>query len=100
MTSPEKTIYDVEIAGVPLKLKTSNSPEKVDEIISLVNSEVQAALKVSQSGSLQNAAIVAALNIAEELIRKRESVKKELGQLQADAEALVEDLAPFTQMDH
>ena len=98
----EKEVHEVDIAGVQLKLRTSNHPEKVAKLVELVNGEVQRALDMSQSRSLQNAAIVAALNIAEQLVSKQQSFKTELSRLKQEAEALVADLesSPGTQIDH
>lgn len=97
-----KKIYDVEIAGIPLKLRTANGEEKVSELVGLVDKEVRAALHASQSGSLQNAALVAALNIAEEMLRSKDGTRQELAKLRLQAEELISDLesTQFTQLDH
>ena len=102
ISETDKKIFDVEIAGVALKLKTSNSGEKVSELVGLVDKEVRTALQASHSGSLQNAALVAALNIAEELIRRRDDARHDLEKLQIQTQELISDLesSQFSQLDH
>ncbi len=72
-------VYEVVIAGVPLKLKSGHDAKKVKQLVSFVDSKVQQALPATKSGSVQNAALLAALNLAEELFELKE---KALGQLE------------------
>lgn len=98
----KNSAYEVDIAGAKLKLKTSNSPEKVTQLVELVNKEVLAALNATQTRSLQNAALVAALNLAEELLRVKEITRSELDTLKSQAESIVSELesTQFSQLDH
>lgn len=97
-----KKIHEVEIAGVQLKLKTSNSEEKVAELVALVNGQVETALNASQNRSIQNAAIIAALNFAEELLHVKDFTRSELDSLKTHAKSIISDLesAQQTQIDH
>lgn len=61
----------VLIAGVPLRLKSSHDKETVQELVRMVDEKVRQALPLTKTGSVQNAAILAALNLAEELLLLR-----------------------------
>jgi len=77
-----KDIYEFSIAGLPFKLKSSHSEEIVAQLVQLVDQRIRDALSVTKSGSLQNAAILAALNIAEEFILKKKQAQIEISSLQ------------------
>jgi len=88
--SPE--VFDVEIAGLPLKLKTSHSEEFVLEVVSVVNSKIEDCLKLTKSGSIQMAAILACVNLSEELLSIKEVTGQEIVQLRSKAHKLVSQL--------
>ncbi len=88
--SPES--YEVKIAGVPLRLKSSQSEDAVSELVELVDKKIQEALIVTKTGSIQNAAILAALNLAEEYISLKRNAKVELDRLEEMAEKIVSGL--------
>lgn len=100
--SQSKTLHEVEIAGVKLKLKTSNNIDRVNQLVELVDTEVTKALDMSQTRSLQNAALVAALNLAEELIRQKETAQTDLQTLKKQAQSIISDLesSQLPQTDH
>ena len=101
---PAEKIFDVEIAGIPLKLRTSNEEHVVSKLVNMVDSRVQVALKNSKNRSLQNAALVVALNIAEELLFCKEQARDEISRLGGEAQQLLADLesSQFSQaeIDH
>ena len=72
--------YEVEIGGVPLRLKASHDQETVDEILNMV--EEQMDKKLAQT-SLRNSALLACLRLAEELYLLRKKTKEELDTLEA-----------------
>lgn len=82
MVSEEKEIYDVTIGGVPLRLKSSHGEQLVHDLVQSVDSKIQEALKVTKNGSIQNAAILAALNFAEELLRLKNQTESQLEHLE------------------
>ena len=88
----KKNIIEVEIAGTPLKLKTSNDESLVKELVQLVDSKVNLALDASQSRSIQNATLIAALNIAEELILLKRKARTELDRLGRQTDQIITDL--------
>lgn len=80
--SEKKQTFDFKIAGVPYKIKTSHDTEMVQELIQFVGSKVNEAMKNTKNGSFQNAAVLAALNIAEELILLKRRARTELEKLE------------------
>ena len=71
--------YEVEIAGVPLRLKASHEQETVDEILKMVESQMDINLAKT---SLRNSALLACLRLAEELYLLKAKAKEELDQLE------------------
>ncbi|MGZ3775288.1 MAG: cell division protein ZapA [Pseudobdellovibrionaceae bacterium] len=84
MTSDKKT-YNFLIAGVPYKLKTSHDDATVQELVEFVNNKMNQAMAVTKNGSFQNAAILTAMNVAEELILLKRKAQRELEKLENKA---------------
>lgn len=82
MKSEKKQTFDFKIAGVPYKIKTSHDTEMVQELVQFVGHKVDEAMKNTKNGSFQNAAVLAALNIAEELILLKRRARAELQKLE------------------
>lgn len=78
----KKQTFDFKIAGVPYKIKTSHDAEMVQELIQFVGKKVEDAMKNTKNASFQNAAVLAALNIAEELILLKRRARSELEKLE------------------
>lgn len=87
-----KKTYEFFIAGVPYKLKTSHDDETVQELVGFVNDKMTEAMGMTKNGSFQNAAILTALNLAEELILLKRRARKELDRIEEKAVRLVHDL--------
>jgi cell division protein ZapA len=81
--------YNVSIAGVPLRLKSSHSNETVENILKLVDSKLDK--KICQT-SVQNAAILTCLRLAEELYFIKKQAKDELSRLETLTESLITEL--------
>ncbi len=76
----EVKTYEVQIAGVPLRLKSSHDQETVDAILKMVDEQMDQKLaKIS----LRNSALLACLRLAEELFLLRKKTKEELDNLEA-----------------
>lgn len=88
----EKKTYDFLIAGVPYKLKTSHDDATVQELVEFVNNKMDQALAVTKYGSFQNAAVLIALNVAEELILLKRKAQRELEKIEEKALKLSIDL--------
>ncbi len=91
MTSDKQT-YNFLIAGVPYKLKTSHDDATVQELVDFVNNKMTQALALTKNGSYQNAAVLTAMNIAEELILLKRKANRELEKLEEKAIQLSIDL--------
>ncbi len=87
-----KETYELQIAGVTFKLKTSHDPATVNELVHSVDSRIQQAMTHLKSGSFQNATILAALNIAEELLLLKRRTDKELEKLEEKVSRLSTDI--------
>jgi cell division protein ZapA len=87
-----KKTFDFKIAGVPYKLKTSHEEQTVNELVEFVNGKITEAIAVTKNSSFQNAAVLAAFNIAEEMILLKQRAQAELDKLEARALRLSEDL--------
>jgi len=88
----KKKTFDFKIAGVSYKIKTSHDEKIVQELVMLVNSKVSEAIKATKNGSFQNAAVLAALNMAEEMLLLKIRAKAELEKLEKKAQKLSEDI--------
>lgn len=91
MTSDKKT-YNFLIAGVPYKLKTSHDDATVQELVEFVNNKMNQAMALTKNGSFQNAAVLTAMNVAEELILLKRKAQRELEKLEEKALQLSVDL--------
>lgn len=92
MDAANLTTFEVVIAGVPLRLRTSHPRSSVDQLVTLVDEKIQKALHATKSGSLQNAAILAALNLAEDLFVLKNEANQQLSRLEALTESVLNDL--------
>lgn len=83
-----KKTFDFKIAGVSYKIKSSHDDETVKSLIKYVDQKVGEAMAATKNSSFQNAAVLAALNIAEELILLKRKAVKELQTLEEKASKL------------
>jgi cell division protein ZapA (FtsZ GTPase activity inhibitor) len=87
-----KNLFEVTIAGIPFKLRSGQKPEKVRELVSFVDKKVQEALPATKSGSIQNAALLALLNVAEEHFELKRRASEELDRFEKKTQRVFEDL--------
>ncbi len=85
-------LYEVEIAGVPLRLKSLHDEQTVNELVALVDRKVRDALPLTKTGSIQNASILASLHLAEECLSLRHRAKVELERLETKALKMISEL--------
>jgi len=85
-------VFEVEIAGMPLKLRSAHDDQTVKELVSLVNEKVLEAIPKVKHGSLQTAALLTALNLAEELLLLRRTALSEISRLEAKADKIITSL--------
>lgn len=87
-----KESYEVQIAGLALRLKSSHDRATVSELIQLVNDKVEQAMKANPQCSFQKALLLTALHIAEELVLLKRSARRELDDLESKAKRILSDL--------
>ena len=85
-------LYEVEIAGVSLRLKSSHDEQTVNELVRLVDEKVREALPLTKTGSIQNASILASLNLAEDYLMLKRKALSTLDGLEAKAEKVITEL--------
>lgn len=77
-----KETYEFMIAGFMYRLRSSHSESTVAQMVQVVEQKIQESLAITKSGSIQNAAVLAALNLAEELVTIKNQARQEIGQLE------------------
>jgi cell division protein ZapA len=87
-----KGVFDVSIAGIPLKLRSGHDPETVLQLVSFVDKKIQEAIQATKSGSIQNAALLAALNMAEELFALKQTALSQLEKVEKKAHKIIHEL--------
>lgn len=92
LKAQKKQTFDFKIAGVSYKIKTSHDEKTVHELVNFVNIKVTEALSATKNSSFQNAAVLAALNIAEEMILLKKCAGAELEKLEAKALKIAHEL--------
>lgn len=85
-------VYEVTIAGVPLKLRSDKDPESVNKLISFVDKKVHGALPATKNGSIQNAALLALLNLADEHFELKAKALDQLENLEKKTLKIIDDL--------
>jgi cell division protein ZapA len=91
MDDSRKT-YELTFGGLPFKLRSSHDEETVRELSDFVEKKLQQALAATKSGSYQSAAILTALNIAEELILLKRRALLELDRIEQKAAKISQDI--------
>lgn len=78
----EARSYEFLIAGIPYRLKTTHDDATVQELVSFINRKMEESLSQTKHGSYQNAAVLTALNLAEELILLKRRAHRELEKIE------------------
>lgn len=93
---PDKTTasvtYDVQVAGLPLRLKSSHDEKTVQELIDLVDAKVKEAMSSNSSISFQKALLLASLHVAEDLVFLKRAVRNRLDSLETKANGILTEL--------
>ena len=92
VTPQEKSLYDVKVAGLSLKLRSSHDEETVRELAALVDEKIKEAQDLGQNISFQNALLLASLHIAEDLTLLRRLTARKLESLETTAQDLLSNL--------
>jgi cell division protein ZapA len=91
-TKGDQKLYEVEIGGTMLRLRSSHDQGTVDELVNLVNRKLKEAMPLIKSGSPQNASILASLHMAEEFLAWKRKAQAELDDLRRNAQTLLSEL--------
>lgn len=96
----DKKLYKVNIAGLPLKLRSSHDPETVAALTQLVDDKIEEAQSLGNRVSFQNALLLASLHIAEELLTLKKSVNEDLNFLKSKSKSILSELesSPLTKI--
>lgn len=84
----EPRVVQVEVHGQKYPIRTLLEPEYVQELAAFVEERMRLAANVSPSSDIVGLAILAALNITDELFRTRSELTGSTGTLAARTEAL------------
>ncbi len=84
--------YDVQVAGLPLRLKSSHDEKTVQELIDLIDVKVKEAMSSSSSISFQKALLLASLHVAEDLVFLKRAVRDRLDLLEGKAKSILTEL--------
>lgn len=87
-----KQAYDVQIAGLPLKIRSTHDAKTVNELIDMVNQQVQKVLAGNPNISFQKAVLLASLHLAEDLVFLKRTAHSELSALENKARGVLKEL--------
>jgi cell division protein ZapA len=92
---PVNQIYEVQIAGLPLKLRSTHDEKTVQQLIALVDKKVREAMALNKGNmSFQSSLLLAALHIAEDLLNYRNATDLELQKLESRALQILTEIEP------
>ncbi len=93
---PESTAkaetYEVQVAGLPLRLKSTHDEQTVQELIELIDHKVKEALSSSSNISFQKALLLASLHVAEDLVYLKRAVRSRLDLIEKKAKNILTEL--------
>ena len=78
----DRKTYELKFGGLPFRLRSSHDEATVKELVEFVESKLKQAMSATKSRSFQSAAVLAALNIAEELILLKRQAIAELNRIE------------------
>lgn len=90
--STNSETYEVQVAGLPLRLKSSHDEKTVQELIQLIDHKVNAALASSSNISFQKALLLASLHVAEDLVFLKRALRDRLDSLETKAKSILTEL--------
>jgi len=92
---PDKTdneTYEVQVAGLPLRLKSTHDEKTVAELVSLVDGKIKEVLSANSNISFQKALLLASLHVAEDLVFLKRAVRDRLDILETKAKSVLTEL--------
>lgn len=100
-TTNQVNTIEIQVAGQPLRLRSTHDDLTVRELVGLVDEKVREALSTNSNISYQKALLLASLHIAEELVVLKRAAAQRLELLENKTKALLAELdsSPLTRMD-
>jgi cell division protein ZapA len=92
-----KNVYEVQIAGMALKLRSSHDQETVNQLVSMVDQKLQETLEGAPTISFQNALLLTALNLAEDQMLVKKAARKELVHIEQRAQKILDQIEEDSQ---
>jgi cell division protein ZapA len=87
-----KTMFEVEIAGLPLKVRSSHDEATVRTLIQTVDGKVKEVMEANPNISYQKAIVLVSLHFAEEGLLLKKIIYNELTALETKAKDLLSNL--------
>lgn len=81
--SGSNSTFEFHIAGVPYRLKTHHDVQAVEQLVGLIHQKMQQALRITRSGSYQNAAVLTALQLAEEMMNLKHNAQSQIAEIES-----------------
>ncbi len=94
VTSGEKKLYEVKMAGLPFRVFSSQNEKMVDELVSLVDQRVGEILKEKKGASFEKAICLVSLNFAEELCVLKQKSLDRLQRIEDQVDDILTDIEP------
>jgi cell division protein ZapA len=88
MTNDHARVIPIAIQGQQYPIRTSLDPEYVQQLAAFVDDRMRAAAESTPTGDSLRLAVLAALNIADELFRCRDATDERAGRLAERTEEL------------
>ena len=100
-SAAEIRTYEIQVAGVPLKLRSSHEDRTVRELVGLVDEKVKQAMSSNSNISYQKALLLASLHIAEDFIYFKKAASQRLDQLEIKTKSIISELdaSPLARME-
>ena len=99
LSGHSQRIYDVQIGGCALQLKTNHHPDKVEQLIQVVESKLGESLKSHSNISVQKALILSCLNLAEDYMALKNSAREQLDVMESKVKAISDLLKSSSSRD-
>lgn len=92
MDNQNKDLYEVNIKGISLTLKSAHDMELIEAISNIVNNKMDELSASNKELSFQNVLILTALNLAEDLVLLKKSTLNKLDSLEEKSNILLSNI--------
>ncbi|MFN7906045.1 MAG: cell division protein ZapA [Pseudobdellovibrionaceae bacterium] len=98
--SVSNSTYEFNIVGVPYRLKTHHETRTIENLVGVVQQKMELAIKATRSGSYQNAAVLTALQLAEEIMNLKQNAQNQIAEIESQLSNLKSKLELLEHRDH